>query len=806
MAELTNSRRTILKATHTPILVTEQEREVLRGPMKRSLLLHTAQDKPVHGALDRLAVSTAHADAIRQVVASAGSDPGAELSALATVPAGVLLDLAERVGADSAQLAAFRASLGVEPIGYLHLEKLAFTPVGVERGELVYSVPLAPAEQVNITFREWSNTSQEFERLETDTLDEFSEEGVTEKSELQQSTENQYQHTTELSASVNISGTYGGVSFAAGGSASATDSASRSEEFTRSQSRTVTKKASRRAVQEHKLSFRVASASGTQNESVKRFRNPHRDKALRIDYYRMMRKWSVDLLRYGIRLTYDLVIPEPGSELLDRIIEIRAIEAALKAGFGADDGPDWARFPLKPNELTRAGYPDKAALYGAVVEPPPTETKSVNAADSRTFSSFDESQRGGAYAVVVDADTLYTVTDVLATSNGFEWPGYQTQFNRDKTIVDNGYAGPFVLGRSGSVAVPYSVRYAASYAVTISLTLTLKDEAFRAWQNKAWSTIRDAAERRYYEQRTALQQRLAELTEQLAANDTLTLRRMEREEMMKHVLRWLIGPPFTTYSGTKDYYDSTTGAVKDDATWRTGLARGATIRFLQEAVEWENLLYIVYPYFWSGLKGAEFRKFLDHPDPLHRAFLRSGAARVVMTIRPGFVEPFLAFVAGTPVPPAPYVTIAQELEAFANTNYPGIQPANAVEDARPLLLPKQKAAWADMQLLTLLLGDYRKQNGSYPTTSQGLKALAAVAKARNVTLPLKDPWETPYEYASPGVHGDYDLSSLGANRKPGGEGADSDLTSWAEGALIGQWYEYTPTSAIDIAVGAPPGP
>ncbi|MET8310693.1 hypothetical protein [Micromonospora sp. NPDC005173] len=67
---------------------------------------------------------------------------------------------------------------------------------------------------------------------------------------------------------------------------------------------------------------------------------------------------------------------------------------------------------------------------------------------------------------------------------------------------------------------------------------------------------------------------------------------------------------------------------------------------------------------------------------------------------------------GGQAPPAPYVTIAQELDAFANTNYPGIQPATRVEDARPLLLPKQKTAWSDMQTLTLLLGDYRQQNGS----------------------------------------------------------------------------------------------
>jgi hypothetical protein len=41
--------------------------------------------------------------------------------------------------------------------------------------------------------------------------------------------------------------------------------------------------------------------------------------------------------------------------------------------------------------------------------------------------------------------------------------------------------------------------------------------------------------------------------------------------------------------------------------------------------------------------------------------------------------------------------------------------------------------------------------------------------------------------------------SLGANGTGGGAGEDADITSWAEASLIGQWYEYTPTSALDIA-------
>ena len=44
----------------------------------------------------------------------------------------------------------------VEPGGYLHLERLNFTPIGYERGELVYSLPLTPGETVRLSHREWS--------------------------------------------------------------------------------------------------------------------------------------------------------------------------------------------------------------------------------------------------------------------------------------------------------------------------------------------------------------------------------------------------------------------------------------------------------------------------------------------------------------------------------------------------------------------------------------------------------------------------------------------------------------------------
>ncbi|ABW12040.1 hypothetical protein Franean1_2610 [Parafrankia sp. EAN1pec] len=817
MQPLANSRRAILQATYAPIETPVDQREMLRGPEKRALLLMLRPTSAELEAVTGEGRSLHHAKDVRTLIESGGADVSGEIAIATRLPAQVVLDLArQRVRSDTSSqadlepgqqrvaraFAAFADLLKIEPIGYLHLEKLAFTPIGVERGELVYSVPLAPAEEINLVHREWSNTSEEFERLATDLLEEFSEEGVTEKSELQQSTENQYQHSTELSASVNVSGRYGTVQFAASGSADAATSSERSEEFSRNQSNTLTRKASRRSVKEHKITFRVASASGVADEAVKKFKNPHRNKPIRVDYYRMMRKWSVDLLRYGIRLTYDLVVPEPGADLLDKILEVQAIEAALREGFGSASGPLWAQFNLKPTDLTRENYADKAADFVATVEAPPPNNKSVSRTESQQFGTSDQSKRGLSSALEIDVDLMYSVTSASASSAGFEWPGNRSDWMRDTVVVNDAYVQAYTLGRSGKVAVPYSMRYAASFSITVTLDLTLRNDAFLAWRNKAWVAIRDTAERRYYEQRAVLQQRLAELQKELGAADTLTLRRMEREEMMKGALRWLLGPSFTTNAKTtSDYYDTTTDGVKDDATWLVGRQLGERLRFLQQAVEWENLLYIVYPYFWATKEAREVRKFLDHPDPLHRAFLRAGAARVVLTIRPGFEASFLEFLGGETGTPAPYLRIAQEMEAFANTNYPGIRPANEVEDARSLLSRRQRQAWNDIQLLQVLLEDYLVDNDRYPASPDpGMSALMPFAKARGVAMPTTDPWDNAYVYSCPGEFAEYDLASYGENGEPGGTGDAADITSWAEASLVGQWFEYTPTSALDIGI------
>lgn len=96
------------------------------------------------------------------------------------------------------------------------------------------------------------------------------------------------------------------------------------------------------------------------------------------------------------------------------------------------------------------------------------------------------------------------------------------------------------------------------------------------------------------------------------------------------------------------------------------------------------------------------------------------------------------------------------------------------------------AAKHDIAAIVQSLKLYRLDNGRYPTSEQGLQAL--IARPQSSPAPIswrqyldalpKDPWGNQYQYLSPGVHGEIDVFSFGADGRPGGSGVDLDIGSW----------------------------
>lgn len=95
---------------------------------------------------------------------------------------------------------------------------------------------------------------------------------------------------------------------------------------------------------------------------------------------------------------------------------------------------------------------------------------------------------------------------------------------------------------------------------------------------------------------------------------------------------------------------------------------------------------------------------------------------------------------------------------------------------------QSKAAKAQIDRLSMAVESYYLDTGSFPSRLEEL--INAPGGASNWNGPyvkqsaLNDPWGQPYQFQVPGQHGDFDISSFGSDKSPGGEGKGRDIHSW----------------------------
>jgi hypothetical protein len=567
----------------------------------------------------------------------------------------------------------------VEPVGYLHLEKLFFEPESVEKGQLVQCVPFLPGETRRFMHREWANTSSEYQKLISESLEKSAEESLSETSEITESTKSENARSLALSLAANVSGSYGTVSFSVSTGLNVNQSESQSREVSASRSREVTAKASSRSKQERKVEFKFTSEQGTSDETFQEVTHPG-DEPASYAYYRLMTKWKVSLARYGVRLTYDLMVPDPANRLLRIYQRIHELRNNLQRN---------DTFTLIPTSILPSNYPTIAAQYGSAIEPPPPDQ--VYALASATHAQ-PEKEKFEAFSLALTIPEGYVFTGGYSID-------YDRAFYGDAGEValfpETGENARKLAGVRNSFSWVYFVQWGnakgGAIAIQIRTAAQLTTERLRQWQMESWERCRDAWLTRRDQQRSEWRRELDEIEEKLGKDDALTLRKLEHEEIMRTALAWLIGPAFDFYpdvlpippdaAGPNTGLYNGEGRVLSNQVHADFLRHGELIAFLHRAIEWENLIYVIYPYFWSHETRWNAKDDIRHPDFVHQTFLRGGAARVVLTIRPGFEQDFLAYITNAalnmPLPRThPYVTIAEELKAMAQTSYPYTKAAN----------------------------------------------------------------------------------------------------------------------------------
>lgn len=841
---LENATRSIGKATLVPlaIQVAASGQAVIKSGFLSQLEL-----RPGEADMARERATAGGVDELVSLFGDTGAGGGPvdlpQPGALADIPvdslrlfgntvADLRREAADEPTGDRLVLAAVSAVTGLEintavnPLGMLNLERLEMTPAGIERGELIATIPLAPLEETAVIEKEWSVQSKEFSSIVTDELEQFSETGVTDNTELAQSVNSQQQHSNQF----NITGTVsGGIPLISGSASSAftsQDTNSLSATDSRKQATTLTQKASARSRQEHKVTITTKSVVGSEETTSRKLRNPSDQRAIRIDYFSLMRKWRVRLYRYGLRLTYDIVVPEPGAAMRKTYQELAALQAQL--------GP--FEFTVLHNDITddvrqsdpappvtdpptprQPHYRVLADQYGATVPDPPPAVRpqwkrieQAKVGSGWRFHPFTFRVEDG-YRIKELAVHFQLGQDDDEHTIHYGVMGTDLHLRSDDPVPDTRHVlttrpGTPYLGSTGEQTIVFFLQDVEVGTVGVDYVAERTPERYAQWQSEVWNALYTAAQTKYYGEQQYIASKIADIEERLSKVDTLTMRREESDEVMKSVIRFIAGEAY-------QYMNDTTVAAfnkaSEDAvhgigfranklTFEPGQFAAVTqhenvVRFINQAIEWENVVTFLYSYFWDNPVSWEFIRQIQHPDANRQAFMRAGSARVVLTVRKGWEVLWLRFAESgftNPQfePDAAYLNIAREIAAYDDRNYPGIPPANSGRNAIRLadsvytissvsIAASQNPVTIKVDSVAGFVPGARVVIGAADEqgTQESQLLQAVVVPDKLVVQRLKNPHDgtaTPFPVVLPGE----------------------------KGALIAEWSEYTPSSGTDIAV------
>ncbi|GAA5095214.1 hypothetical protein GCM10023210_27670 [Chryseobacterium ginsengisoli] len=194
------------------------------------------------------------------------------------------------------------------------------------------------------------------------------------------------------------------------------------------------------------------------------------------------------------------------------------------------------------------------------------------------------------------------------------------------------------------IPVSYSQLGLLTSSVNISIKCQLTQEAKNEWLQKTFNKIIEAYEMEMDKYNQALADAKA-LEVQIKGSNPGFYRKIENTILRRNCISYMLDqhPNVDLTFGKKKYYTNDGGAeetflntdIKVDEKLDQYVA---FVKFMEQAFEWEIMSYYFYPYYWGERKSWGDLYQFDDNDPVFRAFMQSGMARVIVTVRPGFEE------------------------------------------------------------------------------------------------------------------------------------------------------------------------
>lgn len=446
------------------------------------------------------------------------------------------------------------------------------------------------------------------------------------------------------------------------------------------------------------------------------------------------------VMRYPHRYLLEFLVPEPAAwwRWLASRRSAHGVTLPPVIPFTANGNPASAGNPeLSPADMSAAApaggvlpHLRYAARYGAFgLEPPPQQmvlatsvSRSPGLKSAQGVTGIAKPQND--FPVEWNKDTSLSVpsgweatswrASVLAWHDGsFDYndhlsvevtvgagSGLATTVSEDHSMsaqLTGGQVGPI---SSGTVPVGIMLDAPIGYHIAVEVTCAPTSGAVARWQQRTYEAVRQAYDIKQGEYREAASAATARAGVSITGLSPARAREVERAELKKHVISLMRG---TNPAAPVDPWHRP--QPEDEPVLRTDLGPRDELMFLEQALEWENMRYVHYPYFWTHEAQWEDLADLSSGDPLFAAFLRAGSTRVVVPARREFEDAVNCYTRtlipwggkGAPAPDEPgYLSVAEEVAALGRSPIDGTQVGSSWE----IRLPTELTCLADDDLPT----------------------------------------------------------------------------------------------------------
>ena len=464
---------------------------------------------------------------------------------------------------------------------------------------------------------------------------------VAERFGLENEMQKTIQSDTKFEAGAEVSAGFGPVTIGAYARFSTGQSKSESQRNSTNYAKEITERSLNSLIERVRTERTIKTIEEFEEKNEHRFDNTTGDN--RAGIYRFVDEYyRAKVVNYGKRLFYEFIVPEPAAFYMfarrfDADHRDVPPEPEMPIDPDADD-PDSAA-PLNAGHITRENYLALTQAYDAEgVSPPPAETIVVSKIVARTFSDTGQS---------------FAFTD-----NDFEIPqGYELQTTRlaswvmadeswglityratrrrvissDDVGIDEDNEAP-IGGLRNVLPLAAQGQGVRSLTMAVKAVCELSAEGFEDWQLKTFNAIM-----------TAYRKKLVEFQEQAAAaklqsgigiggNHPSVNRAIELEELKKGCITLFTGFQYDGLPGIRHNQTANIPGNYPEIRIDNSLEMSPEIQFLEGLFDWGNAIYQFFPYFWKRKSEWVDAYSLKDDDLLFEAFLKAGAARVVVPV------------------------------------------------------------------------------------------------------------------------------------------------------------------------------